>query len=118
MEEVTLKTIVDEVIRRTQALENCAVRVEHVEHGYGWEPTVAFNNEDRRVHFYFDFYSQDRLTAEVSCLNGRSDAVRRTPISTTEEAWIIIHSFLCQQCALEDLPMNFQWEHGAHGQSH
>ena len=86
------------------------------EYGFGWEPTVSFWFEHRRVHFYFDFGG--RMTVEVSefkpdlkIKRGEVETdtlVKRATIKTTEEAWDIVECFLRQQCDFEDLP-NHNW---------
>ena len=72
------------------------------EYGFGWEPTVSFWFEHRRVHFYFDFGG--RMTVEVSefkpdlkIKRGEVETdtlVKRATIKTTEEAWDIVECYV------------------------
>ena len=87
-----------------------------IEYGFGWEPTVSFWFEHRRVHFYFDF--DGKMTVEVSEVQPglkikrgeieTDSLVRRAVISTTEEAWDIVDRFLRQHCDFENLP-KYDW---------
>jgi hypothetical protein len=118
MDEITLNTLVDEIVKRAKAVNFQSMKVEKEDHGYGWEPTMSLNCDDRRVHFYFNFFDHDRLTVEVSWMEKGNPSVMRTAIASVDDAWSIVDSFLRQQCPPEELPSGFQWEQGAHGRSH
>src|ERR1044072_5114947 len=83
-----------------------------IEYGFGWEPTVSFWFENRRVHCYFDF--DGALNIEVSEIQPglktrrgeieTDSLVRHTVIRTAEEAWDIVDCFLRQRCDFDHLP--------------
>lgn len=82
-----------------------------VEYGFGWEPTVTFWSDDRRVHFYFERNGMAAEVAEIQPglkvqrgLVETNSFVQRTIIQTTGEAWNIVDCFLRQRCNFENLP--------------
>ena len=91
---------------------------EEIQYGFGWEPTITFWNENRRVHFYFGVSNQEGLNVEVAEIQPKlkiirgsietNSLVKRTAIKTTDEAWAIVDNFLCQRCNFEELPV-FSW---------
>jgi hypothetical protein len=93
------------------------------QYGFGWEPTVTFWSEDRRMHFYLDFgigsggttiKRSDGVIVEVAEIQpdpgANSDAeetdslVKRGMINTPDEAWNVVDCFLRQHCGFEELP--------------
>lgn len=115
----TLEILSNDVMKRAKSLHFKLKEPEEIRYGFGWEPTVLFSHGNRRVHFYFNFYNHDRLTADVAeVLPGLKDKrgndkviARRAAIETTEDAWSIIDSFLRQNCGFDNLPA-FSWEEG------
>jgi hypothetical protein len=88
---------------------------EEIQYGFGWEPTITFWDENRRVHFYFDSSNQEGLNVEVAEIQPRlkitrrsvktNSLVKRAIIKTPDEAWEIIDNFLRQKCDFEKLPV-------------
>ena len=91
---------------------------EETQYGFGWEPTITFWEENRRVHFYFDSSNQEGLNVEVAEIRPElkikrgdretNSLVKKTAIKTTDDAWIIVDNFLHQKCNFEELPA-FLW---------
>lgn len=118
MDPINLQSLLDEIVSRAEAVNFQELVIENVDNGYGWEPTVALNCEGRRVHFYFNFFDHDRLTTEIALNQNGQSTIMRTAIATADDAWEIVDAFLRCRRALNELPSQFQWEHGAHGRSH
>ncbi len=92
-----------------------------IQYGFGWEPTITFWSELRRVHFYFDIETyKEGATVEVS--EFKPNQIIRRPnnvdtnsefmrgiVVTSDEAWIIVKKFLSEGCAFKDLP-NHGWK--------
>ena len=100
---------------------------EEIQYGWGWVPTTTFWLANRRVHFYFDFVfdldgnlagQSNDLTVEVSEIVpepkhnwgylAENSNVRRAIVTTFEDAWFILESFLSRKCGIENLPA-FEW---------
>ncbi len=115
MDTMTLDTLLTEIRKRAASVNFPLDHIEEIDHGYGWESTVAVLHEDRRVHFYFNFFNDDRLTAEVSKGGEEGSLVKRAAIESIDDAWKIIEYFLLQGCDFNALPRHLEWEQGMLG---
>jgi len=105
----------DDIKRRAESINFNLNGPEEIQYGFGWEPTITFWKENRRVHFYFDSFNQEGLNVEVAEIHPElkitrgsietSSLVKKTVIKTTDEAWEIIDNFLRQKCDFEKLPV-------------
>ena len=59
--------LIEDIKRRAKSANFNLNGPEEIQYGFGWSPTITFWIENRRVHFYFDFFFEKGvLNVEVA----------------------------------------------------
>ncbi len=111
-----LDIMVTEILRRAEEATFALHGPAETEFGWGWEPTISFWSDSRRVHFYYGMgtYTQG-VTVEVAEIQYDRETIKAnskvalTIVKAMDEAWDIIECFLRRKCAFKDLPKH-EWK--------